>query len=152
MGFPILFYTPSFLECGSVRCIPCGGSLALPLLTLQIIAHPTPDCNRQNAQNRDFYFLDICATFLLTNCWRCVIMEISRPAFVGAPLKMPLIVNKKAHRFCKPKPKAVGKIISNCMAVWGATPYFHFITPLHGTRYTDLSKLLKLLLYISDNH
>ena len=54
------------------------------LLTLQIIPHPPLDCNRQNAQNRDFYFLDICATFRLTNCWRCVIMEIPRPSTVGA--------------------------------------------------------------------
>lgn len=65
---------------------------SLPL-TLQIIPHLSPECNWQNAQNRDFYFLDICATFLLTNCWRCVIMEISRPASVGAPPKSRLIVN-----------------------------------------------------------
>ena len=57
------------------------------------IPHPTPDCNRQDAQNWDFYFFDICATFLLTNCWRCVIMEISRRAVVGGALKMPLIVD-----------------------------------------------------------
>ena len=69
-------------------------TLLRPLpLTLQIIAHLPSDCNRQNAQNWDFYFLDICATFCLTNCWRCVIMEISRPASVGAPLKPRLILN-----------------------------------------------------------
>ena len=62
-------------------------------LTLQIIAHLPTECNRQNAQNRDFYFLDICATFCLTNCWWCVIMEISRPSTVGAPPKSRLIVD-----------------------------------------------------------
>ena len=56
-------------------------------LTLQIIAHLPIKCNRQNAQNWDFYFLDICATFLLTNCWRYVIMEISRRAVVGGAPK-----------------------------------------------------------------
>ena len=43
-------------------------------LTLQIIAHPIAECNRQNVQNRDFYFLDICATFRLTKYWRYAIM------------------------------------------------------------------------------
>ena len=60
----------------------------LPLpLTLQIIAHLPTECNRWNAQNWDFYFLKLCATFLLTKCWRCVIMEISRAWVVGARLK-----------------------------------------------------------------
>ena len=62
-------------------------------LTLLIIADNSQKSTWQIAQNRDFYFPKLCATFRLTNCWRCVIMEISRPASVGAPLKMPLIVN-----------------------------------------------------------
>ena len=71
---------------GSTRPVP------YPLDT-NSIPHLPLDCNRQNTQNWDFYFLDICATFLLTNCWRCVIMEISRRAVVGGALKMPLIVD-----------------------------------------------------------
>ena len=63
-------------------------SLPLPL-TLQIIAHLPIECNRQNTQNRDFYFPKLCATFRLTNCWRCVIMEILRASLVGAPPKKP---------------------------------------------------------------
>ena len=58
-------------------------------LTLQIIAHLPTECNRQNAQNRDFYFPKLCATFCLTNCWWCVIMEILRASPVGAPPKKP---------------------------------------------------------------
>ena len=58
-------------------------------LTLQIIAHLPTECNRQNTQNRDFYFPKLCATFRLTNCWRCVIMEILRASPVGAPPKKP---------------------------------------------------------------
>ena len=58
-------------------------------LTLQIIAHLPTECNRQNTQNRDFYFPKLCATFRLTNCWRCVIMEILRASLVGAPPKKP---------------------------------------------------------------
>jgi hypothetical protein len=61
---------------------------SLPL-TLQIIAHLPTDCNRQNTQNRDFYFLNICATFRLTNCWRYVIMEFPAAATVGGRLKKP---------------------------------------------------------------
>ena len=34
---------------------------------------------------------------------------------------------QKAHRFCKPKPKAVGKIISNCIGYFGSHPYRFFI-------------------------
>ena len=60
-----------------------------PPLDTNNIPHLPTECNRQNAQNRDFYFLDICATFLLTNCWRCVIMEILRASPVGAPPKKP---------------------------------------------------------------
>ena len=41
----------------------------------------------QNTQNQDFYFLNICATFLLTNCWSCVIMEFPAAATVGGRLK-----------------------------------------------------------------
>ena len=72
---------------GSTRPVP------YPLDT-NSIPHLFPDCNRQNAQNRDFYFLDICAAFLLTNCWRCVIMEIPRPSTVGAALKFCALCTK----------------------------------------------------------
>ena len=82
---------------------------SLPL-TLQIIAPLPTDFNRQNTQNRDFYFLNICATFLLTNCWRYVIMEICAPGIRGRAAEFVIMHNKKAHRFCKPKPKAVGKM------------------------------------------
>ena len=58
-----------------------------PPLDTNSIPHPSPDCNRQNVQNRDFYFLDICATFLLTKCWRYVIMEIPAPTTEGAAPK-----------------------------------------------------------------
>ena len=70
------------------RPTPWTGLLPRPL-TLQIIAHLPIECNRQNAQNRDFYFPKLCATFCLTNCWRCVIMEILRASPVGAPPKKP---------------------------------------------------------------
>ena len=53
------------------------------------IPHLSTECNRQNTQNRDFYFPKLCATFRLTNCWRCVIMEILRASLVGAPPKKP---------------------------------------------------------------
>ena len=42
-----------------------------PPLDTNSIPHPSPNCNRQNVQNRDFYFPKLCATFRLTNCWRC---------------------------------------------------------------------------------
>ena len=58
-------------------------------LTLQIIAHLSSKCNWQNTQNRDFYFPKLCATFCLTNYWRCVIMEILRASPVGAQPKKP---------------------------------------------------------------
>ena len=64
---------------------PNGAGSACPVpypLDTNSIPHLSLDCNRQIAQNRDFYFLDICATFLLTNCWRCVIMEMARRAAV----------------------------------------------------------------------
>lgn len=70
-------------------CASGGFSVDYLPLTLQIIAHPIVECNRQNVQNRDFYFPKLCATFLLTNCWRCVIMEILRASPVGAPPKKP---------------------------------------------------------------
>ena len=60
--------------------LPSGWRPYLPL-TLQIIAHPVVERNRQNTQNWDFYLAIICATFLLTNCWQCGIMKI--PATVG---------------------------------------------------------------------
>ena len=60
--------------------LPLGWRPYLPL-TLQIIAHPVVERNRQNTQNWDFYLAIICATFLLTNCWQCGIMKI--PATVG---------------------------------------------------------------------
>lgn len=75
-----------------LRTSPAGFAdpFGLPLpLTLQIIPHLPTDCNRQNTQNRDFYFPKLCATFRLTNCWRCVIMEILRASPVGAPPKKP---------------------------------------------------------------
>jgi hypothetical protein len=55
----------------------------LPLDCSYIVSHLFPNCNRQNAQIREKYFLDICATFLLTNCWRCIIMEIRGPDIRG---------------------------------------------------------------------
>lgn len=58
-------------------------------LTLLIIADNSQKSTWQIAQNRDFYFLKLCATFRLTNCWRCVIMEILRASPVGAPPKKP---------------------------------------------------------------
>ena len=60
-----------------------------PPLDTNSIPHPSPDCDRQNVQNRDFYFPKLCATFRLTNCWRCVIMEILRASLVGAQPKKP---------------------------------------------------------------
>ena len=65
-----------------------GFWLAPPLDT-NSIPHLPIDCNRQNAQNWDFYFLDICATFLLTNCWRHVILEIRGAGLVGGTQKAP---------------------------------------------------------------
>ena len=100
-------------------------SLPLPL-TLQIIAHLPIECNRQNTQNRDFYFPKLCATFRLTNCWRCVIMEICAPHTRGRAAEFVIMHNKKAHRFCKPKPKAVGKFNSN-VGYFGSHPYRFFI-------------------------
>lgn len=58
-------------------------------LTLLIIADNSQKSTWQIAQNRDFYFPKLCATFRLTNCWRCVIMEILRASPVGAPPKKP---------------------------------------------------------------
>ena len=43
---------------------PLGDCIHLPL-TLQIIAHPVADCNRQNAQIAGFLFFVFCATFPL---------------------------------------------------------------------------------------
>lgn len=39
------------------------------------------------AQKREFIWLKLCATFLLTNCWGCGIMEIPAPTAEGAALK-----------------------------------------------------------------
>ena len=69
-------------------------------LTLQIIAHLHTDFNRQNTQIREKYFFDICATFLLTNCWRYVIIEILRASLVGARLKKS--VRKDDHISSRP--------------------------------------------------
>ena len=58
-------------------------------LTLQIIAHLSIEYNRQNVQNRDFYFLDICAIFRLTNCWSYGIMEFPAETLGSGRLKKP---------------------------------------------------------------
>ena len=91
-------------------------------LTLQIIAHPPPDYNRQNAQNRDFYFLDICATFLLTNCWRCVIMEICAPHTRGRAAEILCIMYKKPTAFVSRSQKRWGNSFQIVLAISGATP------------------------------
>ena len=91
------------------------------LLTLQIIPHLSPDCNRQNAQNWDFYFLDICATFRLTNCWRCVIMEICAPHTRGRAAEILCIMYKKPTAFVSRSQKRWGNSIQK-LAISGATP------------------------------
>ena len=48
------------------------------------ISHLFSNCNRQNAQIRDFYFLVFCATFLLTKLVAVWYNKISRLTFVGA--------------------------------------------------------------------
>ena len=61
---------------------------SLPLTP--IVYHTYPHIARwNNAQNRDSKLFLFCATFCLTNCWRCVIMEILRASPVGAPPKKP---------------------------------------------------------------
>ena len=99
---------------GSTRPVP------YPLDT-NSIPHLFPDCNRQNAQNRDFYFLDICATFLLTNCWRHVIMEIPRPSTVGARPNSSLCTIKKPTAFVSRSQKRWGNSVQ-MLAISGATP------------------------------
>ena len=90
-------------------------------LTLQIIAHLPTECNRQNAQNRDFYFLDICATFLLTKCWRCVIMEICAPHTRGRADENALWWIKKPTAFVSRSQKRWGNSVQ-MLAISGATP------------------------------
>ena len=75
-----------------------GLYLCPSLLTLQIIAHLPLDCNRQNVQNRDFYFLKICATFLLTKLARHGIMEISARAHVSGPKKTATPFHSRSSR------------------------------------------------------
>ena len=61
---------------------------SLPLT--MIVYHTHHQITRwNNAQNRDNYFVHFFRIFLLTNCWGYVIMEIPRPASVGAALKKP---------------------------------------------------------------
>ena len=100
---------------GSTRPVP------YPLDT-NSIPHLFPDCNRQNAQNRDFYFLNICATFLLTNCWRCVIMEICAPHTRGRAAKILCIMYKKPTAFVSRSQKRWGKSFQIVLAISGATP------------------------------
>ena len=44
----------------------------------------------------------------------------------GRAAEFVIMHNKKAHRFCKPKPKAVGKFNSN-VGYFGRHPYRFFI-------------------------
>ena len=61
---------------------------SLPLT--MIVYHTHLQITRwNNAQNRDNYFVHFFRIFRLTNCWRCVIMEILRASPVGAPPKKP---------------------------------------------------------------
>ena len=80
LGFPLTLYThciTSWSVCQGVFYIffrfrltthrgvtPLGDCIHLPL-TLQIIAHPVVDCNRQNAQIAGFLFFVFCTTFSL---------------------------------------------------------------------------------------
>ena len=91
-------------------------------LTLQIIAHLPTECNRQNTQNRDFYFPKLCATFLLTNCWRCVIMEICAPHTRGRAAEILCIMYKKPTVFVSRSQKRWGKSFQIVLAISGATP------------------------------
>ena len=93
---------------GSTRPVPH------PLDT-NSIPHLFPDCNRQNAQNRDFYFLDICAAFLLTKLARHGIMEISARAHVGGPTKTATLFTAEAQGW--------RELISNFnFNFWGGKP------------------------------
>lgn len=80
-------------------------------LTLQIIAHPIAEYNRQNTQNREKIFLNICATFLLTKLARHGIMEISARAHVGGPTKPP--------PFSQPKLKGGGNSFQFLISIFG---------------------------------
>ena len=114
---------------------PCGIAVAglylcPSLLTLQIISHLPLDCNRQNAQNRDFYFLKLCATFLLTKVAWCVIMEFSAAATVSGRLKKP------PHTLGRSKCGA-GKIQFKFSGCLGSHPLLPFHKPLHASPLCD---------------
>ncbi len=98
--------------------------VATPPLDTNIISHLPPDFNRQNTQNRDFYFLDICATFLLTKLARHGIMEISARAHVGGPTKTATLFTAEAQGW-----RELISIFN--FNFWGGEPrYFHFINVL----------------------
>jgi len=53
-------------------------------------------------------------------------MEICAPGTRERAAEFVIMHNKKAHRFCKSKPKAVGKFNSN-VGYFGSHPYRFFI-------------------------
>ena len=119
--------------CGSIpiptrrsRPTPWTGLLPRPL-TLQIIAHLPSECNRQNAQNRDFYSFKLCATFLLTKCWRYVIMEICAPHTRGRADEIAYGGLKKPTAFVSRSQKRWGKFNSIIVGYFGSHPYRFFI-------------------------
>ena len=117
-------FSEFFFESTYARATLAMASIRLRLpspLDTNSIPHPPPDCNRQNAQNRDFYFLDICATFLLTNCWRYAIMEICAPHTRGRAAKILCIMYKKPTAFVSRSQKRWGNSIQK-LAISGATP------------------------------
>ena len=85
------------------------------------IPHLSLDYNRQNVQNWDFYFPKLCATFRLTNCWRCVIMEICAPHTRGRADENALWWIKKPTAFVSRSQKRWGNSIQ-LLAISGATP------------------------------
>ena len=101
--------------------------VALSPLDNDSIPQTTPECNRQNAQNRDKIFFNICATFLLTKLARHGIMEISARAHVGGPTKTATLFIAEAQGW--------RELISNFnFNFWGGEPrYFHFINVLQTT-------------------
>lgn len=96
-----------------------------PPLDNNSIPRLPPECNRQNTQNRDFYFLDICATFLLTKAEGCGIMENSGRCDCRRPAQ------KTRHLFHSRSSKVAGKCHTKILVLCSCSGS-HPLNPIHN--------------------
>ena len=88
----------SFFSVTRTQSASLTRGLSLPL-DMIIIPHPEVKCNRQKAQNRDFYNRNFCVKFLLTNCVGCGIMVNSAGLNRARPAKKARILLLALYQF-----------------------------------------------------